>query len=227
MADVAALSDIGRLRGTNQDRYLTLRLGNAILLAVADGIGGQPGGDVASAAAVDALAGGYDPGASDVAASLSSALRGVNDAVIRATAERGYRMAGTTLVAAVVRGSDLAVANLGDSRAYLVREGVARQITADHSGLFPGSITRFVGDPRGVAPDVFVERLRSNDRLVLCSDGLTLNVSPEEIAAAVIASPPERAAASLVALANQRGGQDNITVVVYAQPGRWRLLRRS
>lgn len=217
MSSVAALSDPGRVRGENQDRHLVLRARGALLLAVADGVGGEAGGDVASAAAVDALARAFDATSRDSAAALSAAMRDANDAVLAAAAARGHRLAASTLVAAVVRGRALAVANLGDSRAYLVRGGRAAQITADHAGERPNAITRFVGDPRGVTPDVFVERLRARDRVVLCSDGLTRHVADEEIASAVHA-PAQRAAAALIALANERGGQDNITVVVYAAP---------
>ncbi len=217
MADVAAVSDRGRVRDDNQDRSLVRRSGRTTLLAVADGVGGEAGGDVASAAAVDALAGGFDGSAPDAATALSSAIRAANDAVVKASAERGHPMAASTIVAAAVRGRRVAVANLGDSRAYLVRAKAARQITADHSGPTSSSITRFVGDPRGVAPDVFVESLRARDRLVLCSDGLTRHVSPEEIASLAVGSPP-RAAQALVDLANERGGEDNVTVVIYASP---------
>jgi len=90
----------------------------------------------------------------------------------------------------------------------------ARQITTDHSGATPSSITRFAGDRRGVQPDVFVETLQPGDRLVLCSDGLTRHVTDAEISVAV-ADPAAKAADALVALARSRGGQDNITVVVY------------
>lgn len=215
---VAAVTDRGRIREDNQDRYLALRSNGTTLLAVADGVGGEAGGDVASAAAVDALAGTFDGKSSDTPAALSAAIRAANDAVVRAGGERGHPMAASTLVAAAVRGRRLAVANLGDSRAYLVRGGQARQITADHSGPTASSITRFVGDPRGVAPDVFVEVLRGRDRVVLCSDGLTRHVAPEEIASAVARSQPARAARALVDLALSRGGEDNVTVVVYASP---------
>jgi protein phosphatase len=218
---VAAVTDRGRVREGNQDRYLTKTAGGVTLLAVADGVGGEAGGDVASAAAVDALASAFAFGAPDTAAALGAAVRTANDAVVRATAASGHPTAASTLVAATVRGRQVAVANLGDSRAYLVRGRAARQITADHSGELPNSITRFVGDPRGVAPDVFVEVVRPRDRLVLCSDGLTKHVAPEEIATLADGSP-ERAARSLVDLANARGGQDNVTVVVYAAP----LVRR-
>lgn len=218
MADIAAVTDRGRVREDNQDRYVAQRMGPTTLLAVADGVGGEAGGDVASAAAVDALASSFDGHASDPAAALAAAVRAANDAVVRASGERGHDLAASTLVAAAVRGRRLAVANLGDSRAYLVRDRVARQITADHSGPSVSSITRFVGDPRGVTPDVFVEVLRPRDRLVLCSDGLTRHVASDEIATVASGAPPEGAARSLVELANQRGGEDNVTVVVYATP---------
>lgn len=217
MTGVAAVTDRGRVREGNQDRYLTTSAAGVTLLAVADGVGGEAGGDVASAAAVEALASTFEFTARGAPAALASALRSVNDAVVRATTESGHTTAASTLVAATVRGRQLAVANLGDSRAYIVRGGTARQITTDHSGELPSSITRFLGDPRGVAPDVFIEILRPRDRVVLCSDGLTRHVAPEEIAS-LVGGPPERAARALVDLANERGGQDNVTVVVYVSP---------
>lgn len=214
----AARTDVGRVRSENEDRYLARAERGVTLLAVADGVGGDAGGDVASAVAVEALASTFAFDAADPAGALASAMRAANDAVLRASRERGHGSAASTLVAAAIRARDLTVANLGDSRAYLVRDGGARQITADHSGLAPNSITRFVGDPRGVLPDVFVEALRPGDRLVLCSDGLSRHVGAEEIAQAASGAPPERAAESLVGLANDRGGEDNVTVVVYAAP---------
>ncbi len=182
---------------------------------MADGVGGEAGGDVASSAAVDAVASAFEFRAADTAAALASAMRTANDAVLRAAEERAKPNAASTMVAAAARGRHLAVANLGDSRAYLVRDGAARQVTADHAGATPNSITRFLGDPRGVAPDVFVEVLRRRDRLVLCSDGLTRHVSAEEIAV-LARGKPDRAAKALVDLANERGGEDNVTVVLYA-----------
>ena len=218
MTDFAGKSDVGRMREDNQDRYLAMRRGRVTLLAVADGVGGEAGGDIASAAAVDGLASAFDFRSGDMASALSTAVRAANDAVVRATTERGHASAASTLVAATVSGQRCAVANLGDSRAYLVRGGSAEQITADHSGTLRNSITRFVGDPRGVAPDVFTETLRAGDRIVLCSDGLTRYVPPEEIALAASRAAPARAAGALVDLANARGGADNVTVVVYQSP---------
>jgi protein phosphatase len=119
------------------------------------------------------------------------------------------------LVAAAIAGDSAVIGNLGDSRAYLLRDGEIRLVTTDHAGEFQSSITRFVGDPRGVQPDVFVEALRPGDRLLLCSDGLTRHVPDAEIATTVWGDL-DRAATALVDLAKSRGGEDNITVVLYA-----------
>jgi protein phosphatase len=196
------------------------------LLAVADGVGGEAGGEVASGAAIDALAArffGAGPGTAPADA-LTAAMRGANDAVIGAARASGQHGAASTLVAAAVADRDAVIGNLGDSRAYLLRDGQIRRLTADHSGDYPSSITRFVGDPRGIQPDVFVETLRSGDRLLLCSDGLTRHVAPEEIARTVARADPARAAQQLVGLANARGGEDNVTVVVYEAPRSSSLL---
>jgi protein phosphatase len=121
------------------------------------------------------------------------------------------------------------VANLGDSRAYLVRGGTSRQITEDHAGDMAHGITRFVGDSRGVQPDVFVEELQPGDGLVLCSDGLTRHVDPSELATTLDTSAGtlEAGADALVALANSRGGEDNVTVILFAAGGLTRLSDRQ
>ncbi len=225
--DVAARSDRGRVREDNEDRWLAHAYGRTMLLAVADGVGGEPGGELASDAAIKALAREFaDARPRDGArAALAGAIRKANDAVL-ATADGGHPFAASTLVAAAISGGEAAIANLGDSRAYIVRADAARQVTTDHSGERASSITRFVGDPRGVQPDIFVERLERGDRLVLCSDGLTRHVGDAEIARAV-RDEPAKAVAALVTLANERGGEDNVTVVVYAARGRRDALRAA
>jgi protein phosphatase len=195
------------------------------LLAVADGVGGEAGGEIASGAAIDALAARFFGAGAELSRSdaLAAAIRDANDAVLARAGESGQRGAASTLVAAAVTDKDAVVGNLGDSRAYLVRDGAIRRLTADHSGEYPSSITRFVGDPRGVQPDVFVETLDPGDRLLLCSDGLTRHVPDEEIAAHARNSDIERVVDSLVDLARARGGEDNITVVLYAVRPRFGL----
>ncbi|HAF08518.1 MAG TPA: hypothetical protein DCK98_00330 [Chloroflexi bacterium] len=217
MTDVAARTDPGLLRERNEDRWLTRTYAGVTLIAVADGVGGDVGGDVASTAAVEALARTFAPPSFGESArsALASAVQQANAAVLEASKHERLSRAATTLVAAAIRGQEAAIANLGDSRAYLVRGQAIRQLTTDHSGDAARSITRFLGDPRGVQPDIFVETLQPADRLVLCSDGLTRHVTDPEIASAM-AQDPSRAADALVALARSRGGEDNITVIVYA-----------
>ena len=191
--------------------------GDTLLMAVADGVGGGPGGEIAAGAAVDELAMRFFSAQGDgpIEERLADAIRDANTAVLRAADASGKPQAASTLVAAVVRGDRAVIANLGDSRAYLVRAGTSRQLTDDHSGDIAHGITRFVGDPRGVQPDVFVEELLVGDRLVLCSDGLTRHVEPAEIARHAAGADIDGAVKDLVALANARGGEDNVTVVLY------------
>jgi len=191
------------------------------LLAVADGVGGQAGGGTASAAAVDTLVRRFfaAPNGTSPSDALATAMREANDAVLARAGESGQPGAASTLVAAAIAGSDAVIGNLGDSRAYLLRDGQLRRVTADHSGATPSSITRFVGDPRGVQPDVFVETLRAGDRLLLCSDGLTRHVADEELAPRLGGKDLQRTVDHLVDLANERGGADNVTLVLYAARG--------
>jgi len=204
--------------------------GGTLLMAVADGVGGGPGGEIAAAAAIDTLAARFFAAPPDVTLEvrLAEAMRDANTAVLRAGEASGKPQAASTLVAAAVNGGRAVIGNLGDSRAYLVRGGAARQLTEDHAAGATHGITRFVGDPRGVQPDVFVEDLARGDRLVLCSDGLTRHVGDDEIAAALVgamsaltrdpAPKPgslDHAADTLVQLANSRGGEDNVTLVLY------------
>ena len=215
-ARTGARSDAGKVRENNEDRWLVRDQRGVLLLAVADGVGGEAGGEHASAAAVDALAERFYGalGSQDLRSALGAAVRDANDAVVRSSGERGDRAA-TTLVAAAIRGHEATIVNVGDSRAYLIRKRAARQVTTDHAGAGAHEITRFVGDERGIQPDMFVETLRAGDRLVLCSDGLTRHVPDEEIARRAARLEPWRAAHELVDLANARGGEDNVTVVVY------------
>ena len=216
----AARTDTGRIREGNEDRYLVRDDRDVTLMAVADGVGGGPGGEVAASAAVDELAARFfaAPRAQPLAERLGDAVRDANTAVLRAADTSGNASAASTLVAAAVSKGQAVIANLGDSRAYLVRDGASRQVTEDHSGIPAHGITRFVGDPRGVQADVYVEELRPGDRLVLCSDGLTRHVEPEEIALVVGTSGDDldSAAQRLVELANSRGGEDNVTVIVHS-----------
>ena len=211
-------TDTGRIREGNEDRYLVREERGVTLLAVADGVGGSSGGEIAADAALAELGTAFFRAPADRPTSdaLAEAMRDANAAVLRAASTSGHRDAATTMVVAAVRAQEAVVANLGDSRAYLIRDGVCRQLTQDHSGEMEHAITRFAGDPRGIQPDIFVEALRPDDRLLLCSDGLTRHVTPEEIASTTSREDVRVAANALVDLANARGGQDNITVLLHA-----------
>ena len=217
------------MRDNNEDRYLVREERGITLLAIADGVGGSSGGEIAADAALAELGTRFFSAPADQPTSdaLAEAMRDANAAVLRAAGSSGHRDAATTIVAAAVRDGEAIVANLGDSRAYLIRDGISRQLTQDHSGDMEHAITRFAGDPRGIQPDIFVESLRPEDRLLLCSDGLTRHVTPEEIASAVGGGEDVRVAASaLVDLANARGGEDNVTVLLHA-PGRPATVART
>jgi len=226
---VGAATDTGRVRDHNEDGYLfDDGLG---LIAVADGMGGHRGGEVASATALDAL---------HTALSDSDAIREAvavaNDAVYeRSISDDGLRGMGTTLTAGIFdpRGT-FTVGHVGDSRAYLLRDGELTRITTDHSLVEElmaagelteeeaerdprrSQITRGLGLEPGVEVDLYPVGLEAGDRLLLCSDGLTTMLHEAEISALLEeeSNDPERAAQLLVEAANEAGGVDNITVLV-------------
>lgn len=234
-------SDVGRVRGHNQD-YLgyrqpeepELRAEAGWVYAVADGVGGAQAGEVASKLAIQTLLAAYYRSYQEMPTDrLREAFVEANRAVYeQANRQEGPHRMSTTLVAAVIRGRELTVVNVGDSRAYLIREGQIRQITRDHSVvaqlLTEGVITpeqaeghprrhvisRSIGARPEVEPDVFVETLLPDDYILLCSDGLTEHVTDDEILAAIQEADPEASVQRLVDLANERGGTDNITVLV-------------
>lgn len=231
--DVAGLSDIGRKRKRNEDHYGIREVEGAILCIVADGMGGHQGGDVASRLAVEgALAADRNLVAAP-AERLRVAVEAANLAVWR-EAERQTQLMGmgTTLVCAEITAESVHLAHVGDSRAYLVEPELIRQLTVDHSWVgeqvvagkmtaeeaakhpFRGAITRCVGCQPTVDPDVQVGLPFPTGALVLCTDGLTGHVSDTEIQSIVTSEEPAEAARKLVDLANERGGTDNITVVI-------------
>jgi protein phosphatase len=225
-----AATDVGRVREGNEDAYL---VDDAMgLVAVADGMGGHRAGEVASATALEALRAAITSGRP-----LRESIEDANDAVFtKSRTDQDLHGMGTTLTAGtLVAGGTLLVGHVGDSRAYLLRDGEMRQITEDHSlveelvregrltadeaAVHPqrSIITRALGLDLAVEVDVYPVELAPGDRLLLCSDGLTGMVQPDDIAATLRReSDPSRAAAQLVDLANHAGGEDNITVVVVA-----------
>jgi serine/threonine protein phosphatase PrpC len=226
-------SDVGRVRTVNQD----LPLERPNLYAVADGMGGHVGGEVAARVAVETLDRAFER--TPTVDGLREAFSDANAAVWHESQfNTDLRGMGTTLTAvALVGGSEgrdvLALANVGDSRAYVFSEGEMTQVTADHSlaeermrhgemteeeaAVHPQRhiLTRALGVSAQVEADMWQLELRTGDRVVLCSDGLTNEVGSDEMAAILReVDDPGQAAQRLVELANQHGGADNITVVI-------------
>ena len=227
-----AATDTGRVRTNNEDNLLV----SERLFAVADGMGGHSAGEVASQVAVDALRAAFngDP----TLDGLVDAVVRANQAVLaRAEEDPEYSGMGTTLTAvALVPGADgeeLVVVNVGDSRTYLLRQGELNQLTDDDSlvgqlvrdgRLDPDDARRhpqrnIITKALGLDGTVDVDPLQlipvEGERLLLCSDGLSDEVHEDEIASILRQNPdPQNAARALVELANERGGGDNVTVVV-------------
>jgi len=207
-------SEIGHVRQRNEDSVL-VEPGSG-LFAVLDGMGGHPAGDVASAMAVDRLREALDGAdVSDPATAVADALRQAHEAVLaEADANPSRHGMGTTAVVALVVGSEAWVGHVGDSRAYLLQAGGALSpVTADHGA--GGYLTQALGLDRGVRPDVFQVALADDDRLLLCTDGLTNMVEDREIESILrAAEDPQRACDALTQAALDAGGVDNITTVV-------------
>ena len=220
-------TDVGRGRPENEDSHLVDPEDG--LYAVADGMGGHRAGEVASATAIDALKTAYLGGQR-----LDEAVGTANAAVFAKAAEdAALRGMGTTLTAIALQDSTALLGHVGDSRAYLMRDGAVTQVTEDHSlveqlvregRLTPEEaqnhpqraiITRALGVDPDVQVDTYRIDLKPGDRLMICSDGLTNMLSDETIAQTLRRhADPQQAADTLVDMANQAGGDDNITVVL-------------
>jgi protein phosphatase len=226
-------TDVGRVRTINQD----LALVRPNLFAVADGMGGHVGGEVAARVAVETLDHAFER--APTVSGFRQAFSEANAAVwSESQANTDLRGMGTTLTAMALVGDEdghdlLALANVGDSRAYVFSEGDLVQITDDHSlaeermrhgemteaeaAVHPQRhiLTRALGVSSDVEADMWELHLRTGDRVLLCSDGLSNEVEVDEIADVLGGVPdPEEAARRLVDVANEHGGADNITVVI-------------
>ena len=222
-----ALTDIGQLRNRNEDSFLLDA--DASLFAVADGMGGHAAGDVASQTAVATFAAAFAE-----TRSVVLSVRSANRAVIeRSLSQPGAAGMGTTLTALHITGDSALIAHVGDSRLYLLRGDVLAQLTRDHTVaeemVERGSLTRLqvmqhpansmLTRSLGSRPDVEVDELQAKlahrDVLLLCSDGLTSMVTDDDISE-ILQQKKSLAdrAAELIETANQRGGLDNITVIL-------------
>jgi protein phosphatase len=225
---VGALTDPGLTRPQNEDAFLV----EPPLYAVADGMGGHRAGEVASRVALAELLANAPRSADSKA--LARAVRAANRAVIDSADKTRTRSGmGTTLTAAMVDGTHIAIAHVGDSRAYLLHAGQFTQITEDHSMVADlvregalteedarfhpqrSVITRALGSDRNMVPDLFDVEAVAGDRLLLTTDGLTGMIPDDYVAELLMGErEPDAAATKLVEAANRAGGYDNITVVV-------------
>ena len=230
VAEQAFRSDTGRQRTANEDSFYA----RAPVFAVADGMGGAQAGEVASRIAADSFEPAERKGESPEA--YLRAIAEVANERIHSVAQSDSSRSGmgTTLTSAMVEGDEVSLAHVGDSRAYLWRDGRLRMLTSDHSlveelrrqGRISDEqaqdhpqrsiITRALGPEAEVEVDTFSFSARPGDVFVLCSDGLTTMIKDDEIAAIIGRSESlDEAVRALVEAANERGGRDNITVVAF------------
>ncbi len=247
----AALSDVGLARETNEDAFLVtdlstgahfgsspsttkLNLGQrGALLALSDGMGGHAAGEVASAVVIESLTNALQKsktGSPD--RRLEDAVRAANSDVITAAKVKNRHGMGATLTAVVVEESGAYIAEVGDSRAYLLRGGQLKQLTRDQSlvqmlvdqGLMSEDeaedsprkniLLQAMGLGSEVQAAIGRVELRRDDKLLLCSDGISNAMSDDELRGILTANDPSAACTQMIHLANMRGGEDNLTAVV-------------
>ncbi len=232
----AARTDVGLIRTGNEDNYTMVP--DRGVFVVADGMGGHAAGEVASEMAVAGIArdlGSFRGATIDEAVGrVTTAIRAANAAIFERTlVEHDKRGMGTTATVLILHANRYLIGHVGDSRAYLLREGVLHQLTKDHSYVqeqvdagyltpeqarthpYSNVITRCVGASGDVVPDIFSGTCRVGDLFLLASDGLTGMVDDDALAA-ILRGPgsPEKWVDRMVSEANRRGGLDNITAVV-------------
>jgi protein phosphatase len=239
---VASATDVGQIRGHNEDYYLEWRPTSALedeehgrLFVIADGVGGADAGEIASKFASEQVEKNYLAAKSnlDWNGRIVEAMQMANSNLRQMVAERNdnSRMA-TTMVALVIHGNTATIGNVGDSRAYHWRNGRLEQVTRDQTLVAKlveeGAITaqEAINHPRGNVIlysigsekhpkiDTYEIDLLVGDMFVLCTDGLTKHVDNQEIREIIEQQEPDTAVQSLIDLANRRGGEDNITVTI-------------
>jgi PPM family protein phosphatase len=243
-----AISDVGKKRTANEDSYYAD--GDLKLFVVADGMGGHAAGEVASKIAVDSIQDfikntstdkditwpyEFDETLSMSGNRLKTAIQGAHAKVLETTSQKKeFQGMATTVVSIMVEDGKAQVAHVGDSRAYLVREGRLIQLTSDHSWVneqlrtgaitsqqarnhpYRNIVTRALGGPNPVDVDVIEETVQEGDIILLCSDGLNTMIPDEEILEIIVRNNGdiEKACQELISTANENGGEDNVTAVL-------------
>lgn len=243
----AAATDTGCERELNEDRYAVIDCPSGVAWLVCDGMGGTTGGELAAQIAIDSIRRdlmNYPP--RDVETALRNAVQESNRVIVLRRQNPAFSQMGTTMVGALFCGPEVVVAHVGDSRAYLIRDGAIQQLTTDHT-LVQELVDR--GDIKaedalshpqahvlvraiGAEPSVLVDlekfwiwpnpEATVGDSLMLCSDGLYSLVTESEIAATISENTPQVACSKLVELAKARGGFDNITLAIIPLHGELR-----
>jgi PPM family protein phosphatase len=238
---MGAKTDLGQVRENNEDKFDFIEPDDPGVLArkgrvyaVADGMGGHSAGQIASELGLKIfIKSFYQDTANSVAASLKRAVQEANAYIVEVAKQiPGRGGMGTTLTAAVVRDDMLTIAQVGDSRLYLLRAGEIRQLTEDHSWVAEhvrrgtmtkeeaensphrNVITRSLGGALEVTPDLYEVKLKPGDRYLLCSDGLSGMVTDEDLLKVAGSDSPSVAAWNLVEMANAHGGLDNVTALI-------------
>jgi PPM family protein phosphatase len=241
---IGAASNPGPVREQNEDAVFFGAAGasddgDLMLLAIADGMGGYQRGEVASEMAIEALKERFSTiDSDDLVLMLKQAFRQANERIFEGGSANGeHNMMGTTLVAGVVRGTEIAIGNVGDSRAYLVRANTLTQVTNDHSLVaeqvamgamtqaeareshHKNIITRALGHRQRVDVDVFELTLLPEDRLLFSTDGLHDYIEEDEVIDAMTRMSPNDAATMMVTRAIESGSTDNVSALcVWAAP---------
>ncbi len=235
----AGITDVGKKREINED---SLRMDYSLnLYIVADGMGGHLAGEVASKMAVDEICRfmskhktvgmekyvGSDDILSEEACQLFSSIEYANSKVCKAAAlNESFRGMGTTVAIAYFIDETFVAANVGDSSVYMVHDGEIEMVTVPHTladehpdfklegGMFENMLTRALGADETVVPDICESQFFYDDIFIICSDGLSRKVTSEEMLDVVTLNTPKEACKIFVGMANDRGGDDNISAVV-------------
>lgn len=234
----AALTDVGLERSINEDRCALVSTSHGVCHLVLDGMGGVDGGDFAAQLSVDAVQRYLLGQHREPLEAITHAFEDANRTIVLRRQNRKFREMGTTIVGVIIEGSSVAIAHVGDSRAYLVSGDSITQLTVDHTYVqqlvdrneiskdeaLPHPQSHILTQCLGSSPDLHVEAKQywiwplekdePTDFIVLCTDGLYSMVAEDEICSMVACAPPRKACEELIQLANQRGGFDNITVSV-------------
>ena len=223
-------SHIGYKRDKNEDRFLIKELPGIIILVVADGLGGTPGGEIAAQIAIDAFQE-YKFSKENLEKDLKRALMKAEKQIHKVNKNPGLEGMGTTVTAAALYKSKIFWIHVGDSRIYLLQDKGIKQITTDHTFIREliddGTLTPAQAETHPlrnvldqcvgcdeIQPDNGVFHIEKNNRLLLCTDGLTKHLSDLQIESILKANPTQEAAQLLIQAALKTGGTDNVTLIV-------------